>query len=481
MVSTTTKHGMAPARGCSHMRLGNFCSLFEEEQLPSWADDAGVKEQCEAENIAAMIGGSGGLMHDINNSSPDSGLPAGYTFFAQLVDHDITLDTGSGLHKSPEVNLAGAPLANLRSASLDLDCVYGFGPEASPFLYDERQHGRLLTGSVRNDEDVPRNEEGRALIGDPRNDENIFVSQMQLIFLKFHNRRLTGRSFEDAQKDVRYHYQWVVLYDLLARICDAGVYEAAVCKNASSPLYDLRDDCGRVCMPLEFSVAAYRFGHSLVRTQYPVNEKYPVVDLFDERFGTEGFSAVPENLVVDWRYLLPIDSCLAYSCSKSLDHLLTTELIRMPDPVVGRFASENDRSLAYRNILRGYALGLPSGQRVAKALHDKGYTVIDPGQDLEFAKIEGWRCLDKKLASTLSEHTPLFLYLLREAGIVGEGQRLGPVGSAIVLEVFLNMLKRCRSFLHEKDWKPDPCVAQDGHLTLADLAQYAKGHSSMCV
>ncbi len=66
--------------------------------------------------------------------------------------------------------------------------------------------------------------------------------------------------------------------------------------------YDIKDKCGRVCMPVEFSVAAYRFGHTLVRSHYPANGEYPVIDLFDERFGTEGFSAVPQNLTVDWRF-----------------------------------------------------------------------------------------------------------------------------------------------------------------------------------
>ncbi len=460
-------------KGCSHLSLGNFCKLFPD--LKTWGEDCDIQHQCEAEYIAKVLGGAGGVMHDVNSNSPDSCLPAAYTFFAQFIDHDVTLDATSNLHGDPKTTDEVNKLPNMRSASLDLDCVYGFGPEVMPFLYDQTQPGRLLTGTKKNDNDVPRNSDGRALIGDPRNDENIFVSQMQLLFLRFHNRRIIGRSFEEAQQDCRYHYQWLVLHDFLRRVCDETIFNYVLgeIKKNKYPKCDIRDKCHRLCMPIEFSVAAYRFGHTLVRSQYPVNVDYPVVDLFDERFGTEGFSRVPAKLTVDWRYLLDVEPCHEYVNSKAFDHLLADELIRLPDPIVGRFASEHDRSLAFRNVLRGYALGLPSGQRVAAALKAKGYP-INPDQELHFGKLRGWPCIEKKYQDKLDKHTPLFFYLMREAGKIGNEQRLGPVGSAILLEVFGSMLVHCDSFLKHKNWKPDPCIAKCGDFTLADLVRYVQ-------
>lgn len=473
MKSCKPMHGTAKAKGCSHLSLGNFCKLFPD--LKTWAEDCGIGHQCEAEHIAEMLGGPGGIMHDVNSGSPDSNMPAAYTFFAQFIDHDITLDSTSNLHGDPQSTAEVNKLPNMRSASLDLDCVYGFGPEVMPFLYDQTQPGRLLVGNEENANDVPRNSDGRALIGDPRNDENIFVSQMQLLFLRFHNRRIVGHSFEEAQQDCRYHYQWLVLNDFLKRVCDEGVYNFAISeiKKGKYPKCDIRDKCHRICMPIEFSVAAYRFGHTLVRSQYPANQDYPVVDLFDERFGTEGFSHVPSKLTVDWRYLLDVEDCHGYVQSKAFDHFLADELIRMPDPIVGRFASENDRSLAFRNLLRGYALGLPSAQSVAAALKSKGYN-INPKQDLEWNGIPAWACIDKKYQDKLEKHTPLFFYLMREAGTIGQASRLGPVGSAILLEVFGAMLVYCDSFLKHKGWKPDPCIAKCGDFTLADLVRYVE-------
>lgn len=459
-MAKTSPHGMTKARGCEHARLGNFCRLFPDAN--SWAVDCGVDSQCEAEQIMALLGSAGGIMHDADGSSEDSGIPAAYTFFAQFIDHDITLDATTKLHGDPVADVKALP--NLRSASLDLDCVYGFGREASPFLYDELQRGRMLVGNKDNpDGDLPRNSEGRALIGDPRNDENIFVSQMQLMFIKLHNKRLVGRGFEEAQKDCRYHYQWLVLYDLLRRVCDPKLYQYALPRLEDQadqyPCFDILDKCDRICMPVEFSVAAYRFGHTLVRSFYPVNGEYPVVDLFDERFGTLGFSHVPNKLEVDWRLLLDVDPGEQYVNSKAIDHLLADEIIRLPDPIVGRSASANDRSLAFRNLLRGYVMGLPSGQAVAAELDKKCYgQLIGVDYDLKFDEVPGWSCLPDDIRTKLESHTPLFLYLMLEARTKG-GKHLGRVGSAILMEVFGTMLKRCdTSFLKHPDWCPDPII-----------------------
>lgn len=486
MNTTKPMHGTSKAKGCTHLEQGTFCKLFPG--LKPWAEEFGIKDPCEAEEVAEIIGGVNGLMHDADLSSGDAeDIPAAYTFFAQFVDHDVTLDTTTALHGKPvaEDRLKKAscpmhkpfnPIPNLRSASLDLDCVYGLGPEASPYLYDEKQPGRLLIGNETNENDVPRNSIGTALIGDPRNDENIFVSQMQLVFLRFHNRLLMGRNFEKAQEEVRYHYQYLIYQDFLARVCNKEVYEYVVreIENHEYPKFSIVDEIGRICMPVEFSVAAYRFGHSLVRSLYPINTEHPSIELFDPIFNTLGFSAVPPELTVDWKYLLDVDPHHNFARCKAIDHLLTDELIRLPSPVVGAFASENDRSLAFRNVLRSYVMNLPSGQGVAKALSEK-YPMINANQDIGLSKLFDDECISRRVEKKLETHTPLFLYILREAGYLEKGQRLGPVGSAILLEVFGSMLINCNSFLKKPNWKPDPHITSDPagvKLTLADIVRY---------
>jgi hypothetical protein len=358
----------------------------------------------------------------------------------------------------------------------------------------------MLTGNPENHDDLARNHQGRALIGDPRNDENIFVSQMQLMFVRFHNRLMAGRSFEQAQRQARFHYQYIVWNDFLKKICDPDVFNylndallaAATKRNAGEADYDpkklfhLVDDCGRPLMPVEFSVAAYRFGHVTVRSNYPVNKNMPVIELFDERFSTLGFSPVPSDLIVDWHYLLPIDPGFTPIMTKAFNHELVDELIRLPDPIVGKRAPAHDRSLAFRNLLRGYVLGLPSGQNIADAMATLGVPV-DPNQDLKFGEIRGWDKIDEPTRNKLQQHTPLFFYLMREAGEIAKGKHLGPLGSAIVLRTFGSMLLNCRSYLTEKghltgeqakrcggysEWQPLPEIKGDGELELADIARY---------
>ena len=138
------------------------------------------------------------------------------------------------------------------------------GPKVQPFLYDARNPGRMLLGDEGND--LPRNSDGTALIGDPRNDENIIVSQLHRLFLKFHNKVFDDftdpslgiqERFEKAQTEVRWHYQWIVINEFLARTVGAHVIRQAL---EEMPFRFPED--GNAFMQVEFSVAADRFGHS---------------------------------------------------------------------------------------------------------------------------------------------------------------------------------------------------------------------------
>ena len=492
-------HGTARAPASQHLRLGNFGMLLplQNPPIPTWAEDFGIENRAAAEEIANVLGGSGGIMHDAEDDSENSEIPAAYTFFAQFVDHDITLDAESELTSEALTRQQVERLPNLRSASLDLDSVYGFGPDVSPHLYDRKQPWRLRVGSkvddVENPNDVPRSADGTALIGDPRNDENIFLSQMHLLFLRFHNRRIidlliqhdnaneSPPRFEDVQRDVRYHYQHLVLHDFLSRICDERVYSLVLRRilDRDAAFFLLQPDAsGRIIMPIEFSAAAYRFGHTLVRSNYPANSTYPRIEIFDERLGTTGLSPIPPELTVDWQFLLDVDPNQVYVRSKAIDHLLANELVELPERVVGPEARRQDLSLAFRNLLRGYVLGLPSGQQVEAALAARGYPIRTPDneepQNLRLGEILAGACLDAEILGQLEQHTPLFLYLMREAGIRGGGNRLGPVGSAILMEVFGAMLVHHDTFLNVAGgWAPDPNVTQGREeLTLADIVRY---------
>ena len=466
MPCPVSHHGVSKAQGCSHAELGRFGKLFPLD--PNFISD---------ETLAAL-GESGGLMHETSRAkSGNSEIPAAYTFFAQFVDHDVTLDVTSQLNSTQVQKAEEVP--NLRTPSLDLDCVYGFGPEASPFLYDGT--GRLLTGNSKNQWDLARvvtgeksgnTKIGRALIGDPRNDENLFVSQLQLAFHLFHNKLMDEvGDFEEAQREARFHYQYIVLHDFLARVCDPTVYRFALERiyRKEEPLFYQLDDSGRLPMPVEFSVAAYRFGHSLVRSSYKPNTKQSAIELFDEKFGTLGFSAVPPELSVEWRFLFDKGTTCK---SRKIDELLADELVELPTPVVNDNNPLN-RSLAFRNLVRGRSLGLPSGQAVAELLSKSEYSIAPV--DLKLETLPGWKKLSASVRTELKENTPLFFYLLRESGVANKGEQLGPTASAILMEVFGGILSLCNTSFLSANWSPTDSIAGCDHtLTLADILRYVE-------
>src|SRR5438067_803481 len=71
---------------------------------------------------------------DENTSTLPDGelrLPAGYTYFGQFVDHDITFDPVSSLNRQNDPDA----LTDFRTPRFDLDSLYGRGPADQPYLY----------------------------------------------------------------------------------------------------------------------------------------------------------------------------------------------------------------------------------------------------------------------------------------------------------------------------------------------------------
>src|SRR5215475_1764930 len=146
------------------------------------------------------------------------GIPAGYTYLGQFIDHDITFDPASSLQSQNDPDA----LIDFRTPALDLDNLYGRGPADQPYMFEaDGVHfafGRDLTRNgkpSKNQKDLLRSDKtDRALIGDKRNDENVIVSQLQGVFLRFHNfiadellNQDSTTQFEEIQRAVRWHYQ----------------------------------------------------------------------------------------------------------------------------------------------------------------------------------------------------------------------------------------------------------------------------------
>ena len=416
------------------------------------------------------LGGAGGPMSGAGDDNPR--IKAGYTFLGQFIDHDLTLDATSSLEQ--QIDLAAT--TNFRTPAFELDSLYGRGPAANPALFDRDAQvpGTFLI--ERDGTDLPRNAQGTAIIGDHRNDENRIIGQLHTLFLKFHNRVLTdvvgkglrgdaATDFEAAQKIVRWHYQWIVLHEFLPRTVGQEMVTtllAGIDRNHVGPAY----------MPVEFSGAAYRFGHSQIRPAYGLGggraavifpaqpdgpilkpgDPPPVGGLPDLRGG----GPLPDLLRIDWSAFFGNGA----SQSKLIDTKLSPPLLSLPNSVVGVPPKPEQRSLAVRNLIRGFDLKLPAGETIADFL---GIERLPP--DVL------WKDVPQG-----SGHGPLWFYILREAEHFHQGQHLGGVGAFIVAKTFINLLLADKaSFLWQSPkWTPDfvPDPHQPGTFTMADLVNY---------
>jgi hypothetical protein len=404
------------------------------------------------------------------------------------VDHDITFDVSSTLDAETDANT----INNMRSPSLDLDSVYGRGPGLDPFLYVFPSAGaptaiKLQVGTntpvgpggpsntgtpagmvAQTNWDVPRIPgTNTAVIGDPRNDENLIIVQFQHAMLRFHNAVVDllvaagfgGDIFAEAKRIVTHHYQWAVVHDFLERICGAAAVNNALASVVAPVGSSFR-------MPVEFAVAAYRFGHSMIRDRYWVNFNFINATLGQVfEFNRNPRLPVFSNWVVDFNAFfdtgVPVP---VHNKARRIDSFIANGLESLPG-FAGMMAI-----LATRNLRRGLALGLPSGQGMASSFGIAPMTAAQLTSGLPANEV----AVLNSSGGLLKSKTPLWYYVLREASVLGGGNQLGPVGGRIVAETFVRILKRdASSYLNAGAFAPILPSAAPGDFTVADLLTFA--------
>ncbi|MEO9517579.1 MAG: peroxidase family protein [Paracoccaceae bacterium] len=411
---------------------------------------------------------------------------AGMTFFGQFIDHDVTLDVTSAIG----TRIDPRAIRNVRTPNLDLDCVYGDGPEASPHLYaemrvGEKKHGEFLAfGQSKNPHDLARTTHGVALIGDPRNDENAFLSQLQGSFITLHNILMAEHhrggemaadirscahqglgelnwndvviprfaGFEEVRRFIRLHYQYLVLKDFLPQFVTREAIDAAWAKAV--PL-------GSPVMPVEFSAAGFRFGHATVQPEYQIKTDGTCIDLFPAMgFGPKGKDVNIETMSLffgpDAQRARPVGTGVASPLFELPFITAPIQFEDHPGVAVKHPASAN---LALRNILRDrFALSVASGQQMARKF---GVDQLPPPQ---------------ALAKHGIEKTPLWFYCLEEADASSHGQ-LDGVGGRIVAGVLINLLRRDpTSVLHMwNNFTPYEGFGGE-NITMASLLDWVEKH-----
>jgi Animal haem peroxidase len=450
-MSSALKKTAEPAT-CSHVRMSNsvpkgyYSRLFEKPAHPVTADGE-----------AALIDLGSAMRYEEEREGTLTPR-IGYTYFGQFLGHDLSHDVTplAGPYAEPDKT------PNFRTPAFDLDHVYGNGPAGSPYLYEGEEGaetfkiGATVPGEYRRDLPVQR---GHVLIGDlqdTRNLDNLLLRQLHVVFLKFHNEAIrqlqanreintmaqslgSGTVFERARKLVCWHYQWIIRHDYLPRILHNDVWQQREERSTAKP-------GGKFSVPIEFSLAAFRFGHSMVRNAYRLNCRQKRVTIDDLMSLGQKAEAIPDDYLVEWGTFfdgLPTSgpqassSYIDTSMSRAM-HRLSPQTIRLAN----QFESAIPSNLPARTLLRGARAQLPTGQEVAEALLKQGR--IKPTDVLTREELERDTC-DRSgtvmRKHRLAERTPLFYYILKEAELKADGLTLGPLGSQIVFAVIQGALE----------------------------------------
>jgi heme peroxidase len=432
----------------------------------------------------AMAAGGGGA----------SQIPAGYTYLGQFIDHDLTFDKTNvtlGTFISP------TQLLQARSPSLDLDSLYGAGPqdpESAKFYEADGLHlkmGKTVAADgipAKQGFDLPRGAgasaaaKRKAIIPDPRNDENLAVAQTHLALIRFHNRVVDSlpaavppaQRFAQARELVTKHYQWMVRTDYLPRVCAAGVVNDVFTHGRKA--FEVGVPATAVpTMPIEFSVAAFRLGHSMIRSAYNWNK------IFDDGGGTLDFlftfsatsgnlggdPRLPSNWIADFRRLYDFREAnrpnLAVPAGKFnramridtglVDPLKNLRPVSFGGPQLPR--DDPRRNLATRNLRRAKMVRLATGQQMARHLRSRGVnlTQLTRAQVRQGNNGADLLELTQPQRAKLFDDTPLWFYILREAEL--NGGKLKGVGARIVAETFHRAMEGSQvSIVRDPSWRP---------------------------
>jgi hypothetical protein len=390
---------------------------------------------------------------------------AGTTFMGQFMDHDMTFDIASRL----AVPTVPERAPNDRTPSLDLDSVYGLGPIADRELYVvyTGQAAKFKVESGGLFEDLPRTAEGDAIIADPRNDENLMIAGLHAACLLFHNKAVDliasnsrrsspGEIFESARQLTRWHYQWLILHEVLPLFIGQKLVDDILHRGRKFYRPEV------AFIPVEFQGAAYRFGHTLVRPSYRANlagdNGTPFFGMIFDPAGEgqadpvdlRGGARAPRRFI-GWQTFFDFGPTFtdpgaitpAVRPNKLIDTKISTPLFHLPLGAIPG-AELQPTALPQRNLLRHITWQLPSGQSIARHINVPALSAADLSELRQFGH-------------NLDTSTPLWYYILKEAKVMGEGgRRLGPVGGRIVGEVLVGLLQlSSRSFLSVAPrWKP---------------------------
>ena len=458
-----------------------------------------------------------------SDTATNDQVPAGYTYLAQFAAHDIIRNSSL----SPLLAAREAGRRNEREQALLLDVLYGEGPSSDPSLYALAKSGEAIRSSMRTGpmappspsamaipvgacpfalRDLPRIQQadlsdgpqkGRTdvLIADQRNDDNANIAQMTVLFLHLHNAVATALGgaglakadaelpagaylFDRTRRVTTAIYRTVLQNDLLPRLISRPVWRLYQA-NGFRPLVDDQPQG----VPLEFSHAAYRLGHAMVRLSYVFSDQHPEGEGLENVLLNRSASRphkfpVSEHWIADWSHFFQIAGStpqfgrrIGPTVNQVLLSAYTMPILcvgpdsKKLDPVTAKALSDADKAalpdpnksgLLFSDLVRGTIGGL---LRLDALIEQLPQIILAASPLLADATkrrqaISSW-LQDSTIAFTaaeltgLAENPPLLFWLLFEAANEQMGLCFGTTASVIVGDVFMARFAASRAMVED--------------------------------
>lgn len=394
--------------------------------------------------VAAPQGGPHGPAVRANKK-----IPVGFVILGQFLSHDISINRLNGMRPT-----------------LQLQSLYGNGASANPYLYvhfpgdlkgtnsmnppqRDRYFFRGVKLMLRHAElngadryDVARGKGDLALMADNRNDQHFLILQLHVAFARFHNAvvdylaHLVSKKprngqpaaplrgielFQASRKIVVALYHQILTDYLRKSISDPTLVDALFTDNEAFKLFDPSQP--PELMP-EFTDAALRMGHSQISEEYlfpnQVN-RYIYDPNFDDLRGyKDRIQDEDAKLEMYWRWFFDLGYGDIPEPSSAIDTQIVAPIGNLP------FFPKKEGNMVSRDLARAYTTH-----------PGRAYAALVSSKVLSVAEIAEWA----GAAVSNPQDLPLWAYLLLEAELLERGKRLGPLGSHILAEQVVWVLR----------------------------------------
>lgn len=484
-IAAATDAGGAAASSACDGRKGVYVGI-EDPRAPG-KPDTELTERLFAGLSAKMAHTRYPFLDNVGHVNPE--IPAGYTYLAQFVAHDLSVSTSldEGLELTTQA-------VNLRAYPLHLDCLYGYGPSFEPACYELRTtrpiaqrvgwpktrfrlDGITNEGFVRPEDSSarPRRDIGRlverrgassvgvALIADARNDDNAIISQLTALFQLAHNAAMdvleggrepatpadSARNFTKARIALTQAYRQIIRHDLLPRLLSRSIREFYESPEGIGYLETTPKDA---FTGAEFAHAAFRIGHAMVREAYLFSGQPPVEHVLTDvlrRNSERNPPKTPHNRdwIVEWSNFFELGSRPPRPSGRIEPRY---ELPLFDDTLFPSDQEGRPSGLAYRDLMRGATGELRKIDALCRAISERSPQLAARSpwfadQELRQAAVRKWLEADRTvdlgaLGEQVVENPPPVLYFLIEAAAAEDGFRAGPVASAVLGEFFYRAL-----------------------------------------